>query len=78
MPREKYRPAPHQPEGEWLALGDFLNAMFEQKGLDANKVADSAKKVDDITGGLLKGLTGKADVKNVMNVVSVGFNRDSV
>jgi hypothetical protein len=39
---------------------------------DAKNVAESAKKVEDVTSFLKKGLSAKADVKNVMNVVSVG------
>jgi hypothetical protein len=38
---------------------------------DAKNVAESAKKVEDVTSFLKKGLSAKADVKNVMNVVSV-------
>ena len=43
------------------------------KSLEVPKnVAESAKKVEDVTSFLKKGLSAKADVKNVMNVVSVG------
>ena len=41
-------------------------------------MAESAKKVEDVTSFLKKGLSAKADVKNVMNVVSVIFLRNSV
>ena len=34
-------------------------------------MAESAKKVEDMTSFLMKGMSAKADVKNVMNVVSV-------
>ena len=34
-------------------------------------MAESAKKVEDVASFLKKGLSAKADVKNVMNVVSV-------
>ena len=40
---------------------------------DAKNVAESAVKVEDVTSILKKGLPLKADVKNVMNVVSVSF-----
>ena len=40
-------------------------------GFDAKNVAESAKKVEDMTSFLMKGMSAKADVKNVMNVVSV-------
>ena len=39
--------------------------------VDAKNVAESAKKVEDVTSFLKKGLSAKADVKNVMNVVTV-------
>ena len=50
--------------------------VLKQKALkslvgDAKNVAESAKKVEDVTSFLKKGLSAKADVKNVMNVVSV-------
>ena len=41
-------------------------------------MAESAKKVEDVTSFLKKGLSAKADVKNVMNVVSVICLRNSV
>lgn len=42
--------------------------------VDAKNVAESAKKVEDVTSFLKKGLSAKADVKNVMNVVTVRFS----
>ncbi|XP_023338040.1 protein unc-13 homolog A isoform X8 [Eurytemora carolleeae] len=52
-----------------------LPPINEKKALkslvgDAKNVAESAKKVEDVTSFLKKGLSAKADVKNVMNVVS--------
>jgi len=50
-----------------------LPPMSEKKALknfDAKNVAESAKKVEDMTSFLMKGMSAKADVKNVMNVVS--------
>ena len=41
-------------------------------------MAESAKKVEDVTSFLKKGLSAKADVKNVMNVVSVICPRNPV
>ena len=36
-------------------------------------MADSAQKVEDMAGGLLKGMMTGKDVSKVMNVVSVGL-----
>ena len=36
-------------------------------------MADSAQKVEDMAGGLLKGMMTGKDVTKVMNVVSVGL-----
>jgi len=48
-----------------------INEKKALKSLEVPKnVAESAKKVEDVTSFLKKGLSAKADVKNVMNVVS--------
>ena len=45
--------------------------ISQQKGNNAKNVADSAQKVEDMAGGLLKGMMTGKDVTKVMNVVSV-------
>ena len=46
---------------------------MQQKGNNAKNVADSAQKVEDMAGGLLKGMMTGKDVTKVMNVVSVSL-----
>merc|ERR1719410_2620129 len=47
-----------------------LPPIEKQKGNNAKNVADSAQKVEDMAGGLLKGMMTGKDVTKVMNVVS--------
>merc|ERR1719410_2633979 len=47
-----------------------LPPIEKQKGNNAKNVSDSAQKVEDMAGGLLKGMMTGKDVTKVMNVVS--------
>jgi len=54
-----------------IVLPPIYKKNFNASSLvDAKNVAESAKKVEDVTSFLKKGLSAKADVKNVMNVVT--------